>query len=763
MAAASNLTSWRRNHVLVGLTMNVPSLPVSSLIRSNDEPETSDKRQSREEWRKQKELEEARKAGTAPAAVDEEGKDINPHIPQYISSAPWYIGSRGPTLKHQRARSSEEKGSLVNAYYDRGLTSTRANKWRKGACENCGAMTHKRKDCLERPRAKLAKYTNEDIAPDEKLVGDLPLDYDGKRDRWAGFDPSTYKAVVEEYEQVEEAKRKLKETRGPDAEDSDDDEDADKYADHIDMPGTKVDSKQRITVRNLRIREDTAKYLRNLDPESAYYDPKTRSMRDDPYKNSNKRAPDEFTGENFVRFTGDTLSAYEAQKFAWTASEKGVDVHLNAEPTRAELVHKQFKEKSTEIKDSVKKSIIDKYGNEAAEAPPELRSQQSEVYIEYSRSGKPIKGVAKPTVRSVYEEDVFINNHTSVWGSFWKDFRWGYKCCHSFIKNSYCTGEVGKVDNFSSKSSSATLTSTATSTSGTTSNLPGKPNIANSSKAEERVKFKSSADGNNANEPDVKKLKASKSDVGEAELEEFHMNKRRDGDPVGWKCVWVKKEKVKEKKEWKSEPLNWQLYIQNNRALNITAVCVFLCSFLQLQTCVLCRWKLHLNTDCESPSYSDLWVRRTSFCWSTGKKDKAKVQPSFFREYKSEFVSESETSERALQIKWPGWAGKEEKSCRKFLQLLTREREREGESVSEKRGSQFVLSQSTTKQATGFVLDFTKFPFVIHYFISVIQWLMQLSKYAMSTWPSVSKLLGPPSPSSTRPASLYHEAPFTAF
>lgn len=50
------------------------------------------------------------------------------------------------------------------------------------------------------------------------------------------------------------------------------------------MPGTKVDSKQRITVRNLRIREDTAKYLRNLDPASAYYDPKTRSMRDDPHE-----------------------------------------------------------------------------------------------------------------------------------------------------------------------------------------------------------------------------------------------------------------------------------------------------------------------------------------------------------------------------------------------------------------------------------------------------------------------------------------------
>jgi len=36
------------------------------------------------------------------------------------------------------------------------------------------------------------------------------------------------------------------------------------------------------TVRNLRIREDTPKYLLNLDPNSAHYDPKSRSMREDP-------------------------------------------------------------------------------------------------------------------------------------------------------------------------------------------------------------------------------------------------------------------------------------------------------------------------------------------------------------------------------------------------------------------------------------------------------------------------------------------------
>ncbi len=31
-----------------------------------------------------------------------------------------------------------------------------------------------------------------------------------------------------------------------------------------------------------------------------------------------------------------------------------------------------------------------------------------------------------------------------MWGSFWKDGQWGFQCCHSVIKNSYCTGERSK-------------------------------------------------------------------------------------------------------------------------------------------------------------------------------------------------------------------------------------------------------------------------------------------------------------------------------
>jgi pre-mRNA-processing factor SLU7 len=57
--------------------MNAPRIPISQLLndKSADTPtEDTNQKKSREDWRKAKELEEARKAGQAPAAVDEEGK-----------------------------------------------------------------------------------------------------------------------------------------------------------------------------------------------------------------------------------------------------------------------------------------------------------------------------------------------------------------------------------------------------------------------------------------------------------------------------------------------------------------------------------------------------------------------------------------------------------------------------------------------------------------------------------------------------------------
>lgn len=104
---------------------------------------------TREEFKKQKDLEEARKSGLAPAEVDEEGKDINPHIPQYMSKAPWYLDTGGPSLRHQRQAILDKKEENKSEWYQRGMRAgPAATKYRKGACENCGAMSHKVREYL---------------------------------------------------------------------------------------------------------------------------------------------------------------------------------------------------------------------------------------------------------------------------------------------------------------------------------------------------------------------------------------------------------------------------------------------------------------------------------------------------------------------------------------------------------------------------------------------------------------------------------------
>jgi hypothetical protein len=292
-----------------------------------------------------------------------------------MANAPWYLKSQtdattGASLKHHKSVPAyNHDPSKLESRFERGAkavqsrplslflppwpftqTATRtqgpaAKKYRPGACTNCGAMTHTQKDCLERPRKVGAKYTHRDIAPDEvvhdasKYLNGLQGqgDYDVKRDRWDGYDPKAHAKVIEEYDALEAARRKLREEAidkgtaqanskevaklankgkgkgkgkgngkgkgkggkgkgkeedeeeddgsdefGSSDESDQDDADEDKYAEAADVAGQKLDTKTRVTVRNLRIREDTAKYLMNLDLGSAYYDPKTRSMREAP-------------------------------------------------------------------------------------------------------------------------------------------------------------------------------------------------------------------------------------------------------------------------------------------------------------------------------------------------------------------------------------------------------------------------------------------------------------------------------------------------
>jgi len=98
------------------------------------------------------------------------------------------------------------------------------------------------------------------------------------------------------------------------------------------------------------------------------------------------------------------------------------------------------------LQSTIQQEIFDKYGGAEHllvddETKRLISNAQTDQYVEYSRKGEVLKGMEKAVVRSRYDEDVYVNNHTAIFGSFWSSGAWGYKCCHSTVKNSYCIGD----------------------------------------------------------------------------------------------------------------------------------------------------------------------------------------------------------------------------------------------------------------------------------------------------------------------------------
>jgi len=401
----------------------------------------------------------------APPAQD---TSRNEYIPSFIASKPFYVtddlaSSDADYLEHQRLHSAPKDTLDKAKWYDRGRKlGPAATKFRKGACENCGAMTHKTKECLSRPRKTGAKYTGRDIQADE-VVDSVKLGWDAKRDRWNGYDPKEYDAVIREYNELEALKKatagdSAADTAGKEA-DVGGDNDA-RYDAESDMGRS-----QPTSTRQLRLREDTAGYLKNLDLDSAAYDPKTRTL-DNSTKDPTSTDGD-LADQGFMRPS--EADAFErAQRYAWESQESGAPdaakLHLQANPTEGAMLMKKAEAEAAAKKDAQRQYLLDRYGtstpdhlgasksqsdsqaltmssSEKARKPKTIMS--SSVYTEYDASGRP-KNAPVTVARSKYPEDVHPNNHTSVWGSWWSNFQWGYSCCHSTVRNSWCSGEEGK-------------------------------------------------------------------------------------------------------------------------------------------------------------------------------------------------------------------------------------------------------------------------------------------------------------------------------
>lgn len=341
-----------------------------------------------------------------------------------------------------------------------------------------------------KPRIRMTKTGNRTHEVDATVHGKET--YASKRDEYHGFDHESHlKRMQEKFskrEELREKHRAQEEAANPDKkvklsddgsdfdDDSDiegsdsDDEFAQKdekiFTSRLARQGGVGGAQMKVTARNLRIREDTAKYLRNLDVNSAYYDPKSRSMRDNP--NPEIAADDsQFAGDNFARMSGEAVGLAETQLFAWDAEKRGVEaIHPQANPSQAELLKQKFQKKSSNLKAQQKQAVLDKYGGQeyldgadglgstSADAPMAAAERKARFGVsvtqeEYTRDGRLMKGgvaVKQEALKSKYEEDILSNGHSTVWGSYFHKgaFRWGYADDHSLIKNSYCTGATGR-------------------------------------------------------------------------------------------------------------------------------------------------------------------------------------------------------------------------------------------------------------------------------------------------------------------------------
>lgn len=340
----------------------------------------------------------------------------------FISNAPWYAEGEDKQdksedyLAHQRSTKDEIK----TEWYRRGKKKSSATKYRKGACVNCGSMTHKAADCLERPRKVGAKYNNMNIEADDDIQ-DIHTTWDSKRDRWNGFDADDYRGIMKDMETRQEAAQAQ-----PLSEQQKDNDDA--------------------PITSLRERGERAKYLNTLDDDTTFFNPKSRIMRGEDGSLDSQGYYQQKLKDKAAEFE-------RIQKQAEDLAEKGENVNIAANPTQGMLKIKQAEMEQASQNMAHKTNLIDRYGGEAflREKPVELRKAPIVADQNHQIS-------TASEARSRYQEDLYPGNHTSVWGSWWSDGKWGYQCCHSTVKLSYCVGSKGQELNKPEKRASSEST-----------------------------------------------------------------------------------------------------------------------------------------------------------------------------------------------------------------------------------------------------------------------------------------------------------------
>lgn len=457
-----------------------------------------------EDRKKKRELDEARKAGLVEPEKDAEGNLINPHIPEFMSQAPWYVQQRGPGLQHQKKVSDA-------AAADGDTWDAKRDKYESYDPEEYMALVVRRYERQEQQRkTKRAEQRQARLAAQRKA-------------RNAIRQARLHRIMKRRQKRAGEAGLKVEEIEPSDTEtdseadgqevgvDSDDEDIRPGDAGESVVPGAaggggSSSSSRRRRGNNaesgsssssgvghsLRSREETAKYLHDLNPDSAFYEPGTRSMRENPN-------PQAKPGQAVYRGDAELLEGEHVAELAstqmavWGAYESGHDITLHGNPTAAEMLRKQMVERKKTVEERRRAALQQRYGGQElasrpraleavgvlpmhkpARRPPVPAPQPAAaparsaaalaapaadagVTADVSRAEALRRAIAASRAASAtatsghtmplsrYDEDVLEGSHSAIFGS-WYDAatrKWGFACCRSCARSRKCLGAAG--------------------------------------------------------------------------------------------------------------------------------------------------------------------------------------------------------------------------------------------------------------------------------------------------------------------------------
>lgn len=293
------------------------------------------------------------------------GKDNeNKHIPKYIKAKPWYYESAESEDYLVHHRQSQNKKNALNidqndqpqlgqgirdSFIHNDLNQSHHHN-KNLICTNCGAFDHVKKDCIERPR-KIRQQLSTGNNQNNNVINEKELDWDARKDRWFGYTGKEYDETLRKWEH-DKNEKSSDSTKNNEDKEYDTDEEIElrklnlfKYQGATSKQNSVNDTS--VVTTAVRLREDRAAYLNDINSDKINYDPKSRL-----YKSEDLGSVDEksnmfrrhLTGEGLELSKLNQIARGEAKKAGIRdeiSDQKKIDHILIANPTKYDLLMKK--------------------------------------------------------------------------------------------------------------------------------------------------------------------------------------------------------------------------------------------------------------------------------------------------------------------------------------------------------------------------------------------------------------------------------------